>query len=374
MTLSIIWFIVIAVLWTIYMVLEGFDFGVGMLLPAVARSDEERSVAIRTIGPHWDGNEVWLITAGAAMFAAFPEWYATMFSGMYLALFLILVALILRIAAIEWRSKIASAGWRAFWDRIHTGCALVVPLLFGVAFANLVQGMEIEVQNSRTLEVIPASEVTDATLAYSVHNLTGGFLSLLTPFTLVGGVVVVLLCATIGSQFLSLKTDGPVRQRATAIASVSSVVTTVVAAVWVIWGQLAYSPNVFSWIPLLIAAGGLIVSAANSQKAMRDERTAFIGSAVGVVGAVAWIFTSMAPDVMRSSIDPAYSLTISQASSTTPTLIVMSIVTIILLPLVIAYTLWSYWVFRHRVSEESVDTNPGLIVERIRGGANFLNG
>lgn len=154
--LSILWFILIAVLWIGYLVLEGFDLGVAMLLPFVSKNDKERTTALKTIGPHWDGNEVWLLTAGGAMFAAFPEWYATMFSGMYLALFVVLVLLILRIAALEWRSKIATEKWRAMWDRFHVVAGYGVPILMGCAFANLVHGMKIEVV-TRAGEVVPPS-------------------------------------------------------------------------------------------------------------------------------------------------------------------------------------------------------------------------
>lgn len=182
MTLSILWFILIAVLWTVYLILEGFDFGVGMLLPFVAKGDRERTQTVRTIGPHWDGNEVWLLTAGGATFAAFPEWYATMFSGMYLALFLILVCLIVRVIALEWRSKIATEKWRHAWDWVHTASAWLVPLLLGVAFANFVQGMRIEVVDAATGTVVDPTLVNQS-LASATHQLTGGFFSLLTPYT-----------------------------------------------------------------------------------------------------------------------------------------------------------------------------------------------
>ncbi|WP_175954068.1 cytochrome d ubiquinol oxidase subunit II [Schaalia sp. Marseille-Q2122] len=370
MTLGILWFILIAVLWTGYLVLEGFDFGVGMLLPVVAKDDRERTQATRTIGPHWDGNEVWLLTAGGATFAAFPEWYATMFSGMYLALFVILVLLILRISALEWRSKIATAKWRSTWDTMHTAAAYGVPLLLGVAFANLVQGMQIEVVD-RAGQVVAPAEVA-ANLNNAAHQLTGGFFSLLTPFTLVGGLVVVAICFAHGAQFLALKTEGAVRKRSNDIAPAASIVATVLAAVWVLWGQLAYSENLLAWIPLVIAALSLIASAAFSQKAMRSEGKAFTFSALAIASAVAWIFSAMAPAVMKSSIDPAYSLTIEQASSTSSTLTVMTVVAVCFVPVVLAYTVWSYWVFRHRVSVNDVDTNAGLLPTKIRLGHNFL--
>lgn len=375
MTLAILWFILIAVLWTGYLALEGFDFGVGMLLHVVGRSDRERTATVRTIGPHWDGNEVWLLTAGGAMFAAFPEWYATMFSGMYLALFLILVLLILRIAAIEWRSKVASARWRSVWDKFHTAAAVGVPLLLGVAFANLVQGMKIEVVDRATgVAVAPTAEAVQAAQATSAHQLTGGFLSLLTPYTILGGLVVVALCLAHGAQFLSLKTDGVLRERANAVAAPASVVATVLAAVFVVWGQFAYSANVLAWIPLVIAALALIGSAALSQGSTRNERLSFTLSTVAMAGAVAWIFSAMAPAVMKSSISAAYSLTIDQASSSQPTLTIMSIVALCLVPLVLVYTVWSYWVFRRRVTPGDVSANAGLLPRSIRSGHNFLAG
>ncbi|QPK81903.1 cytochrome d ubiquinol oxidase subunit II [Schaalia sp. ZJ405] len=352
---QILWFILIAVLWTVFLVLEGFDFGVGMLLPFVAKNDAERTQATRTIGPHWDGNEVWLLTAGGATFAAFPEWYATMFSGMYLALFLVLVALILRISALEWRSKLATAKWRGIWDGIHTVCAYLVPLLLGVAFANLVHGMAIEVVDG-------------------VHQLTGGFFSLLNLYTLLGGVVVLAVCFAHGAQFLSLKTEGAVRERANAISGPASIVATVLAAVLLVWGQFVYTSNVLAWIPLVIAALAIIASAAFSQPALRSEGKAFVFSSVAIAATVAWIFSAMAPAVMKSSLDPAASLTIAQASSTQSTLQVMTIVALCFVPVVLAYTIWSYWVFRKRVSVNDIDENAGLLPGKIRLDKNFLVG
>lgn len=371
--LSIVWFILIGVLWTGYMILEGFDLGVGALLPFVAKNDEERTQTIKTIGPHWDGNEVWLLTAGGATFAAFPEWYATMFSGMYFALFVILVLLILRIAAIEWRKTIDSVKWRKTWDTLHTIAGFGVPLLFGVAFANLVQGMKIEVVDPITMEPYPLP-ITDDVLVHGVHNITGGFFSLLTVFTLLGGVTVLLLAMSQGAQFLSIKTTGPVHERAEKLSSKLSIIAVVVTAVWAIWGVLAYANSVWAWIPLVIAAVALIISAATSQKAMNNSTVSFLASSVGIAGAVAFIFVSMAPDVMKSSIDPAYSLTIAQASSSHSTLVVMFTVAIVLVPVVLAYTAYSYWVFRRRITPGDVPENMGLLPKQIRVGANFLRG
>ncbi len=373
MTLSILWFILIAILWTGYLVLEGFDFGVGMLLRVVTRDDPERTSVVRTIGPHWDGNEVWLLTAGGATFAAFPEWYATMFSGMYLPLFLILVLLIVRIAAIEWRSKLASGRWRSMWDWFHTIAAFGVPLLFGVAFGNLAQGMKIEVVDRATQQPVPVADL-QAAVATSSHQLTGGFVSLLTPFTLLTGVAVLTVCLSAGAQFLALKTQGPVRERVNRLAASASLVAVVLVAVVALWGQFAYTDNVYAWIPLVIAALALIASCALSQQATRREGWSLAASAVGTAGIVAWIFCSMAPAVMKSSIDPAYSLTIEQASASQATLQIMSVVALVLVPVVLAYTAWSYWTFRQRVSPDDVDQNPGLPLRRIRMDHNFLVG
>lgn len=371
--LSILWFILIAVLWVGYLILEGFDLGVGALLPFVAKNDEERTQTVKTIGPHWDGNEVWLLTAGGATFAAFPEWYATMFSGMYLALFLVLVLLILRIAAIEWRKTVDTVRWRSTWDTIHTVVGFGVPILFGVAFANLVQGMKIEIVDPITMEPV-AGPITDEVLAHSVHNITGGFFSLLTVFTVLGGLVVLALSMSQGAQFLSLKTTGPVHDRAERLSSILSLAAAGLTAVWAIWAVLAYANTVWAWLPLVVAAVALIGSAAFTQKAMNNSMLSFILSSVGIAGAVAFIFTAMAPNVMKSSIDDAFSLTIAQASSTHPTLVVMTIAAIIFVPIVLAYTAWSYWVFRSRVTPGDVPQAMGLLPKRIREGANFLQG
>ena len=351
MTLSILWFILVAVLWTVYLILEGFDFGVGMLLPFVAKGDRERTQAVRTIGPHWDGNEVWLLTAGGATFAAFPEWYATMFSGMYLALFLVLTALIVRVMALEWRSKVATEKWRFTWDWAHT----------------------IEVIDVATGTVVDPTLV-DQSLSSATHQLTGGFFSLLTPFTILGGLAVLAVCLAHGAQFLALKTTGDVHDRANAIAAPASIAATVLAAAWLMWGQFSYTTNVLAWIPLVVAALAIIASTVLSQATLRREGLSFVASSVAIAGTVAWVFASMAPAVQKSSINPAYSLTIDQASSTTATLTVMTIVTVCLLPIVLAYVIWSYWTFRSRVGTEDVTTKTGLLMKKIRLGENFLAG
>lgn len=378
--LVVIWFILIAVLWTMYLVLEGFDFGVGMLIHVVGKTKQERSAVVRTIGPHWDGNEVWLLTAGGATFAAFPLWYATWFSGMYMALFLLLVLLILRIMAIEWRSKVQSDKWVATWDWFQTVTSFAVPLVLGVAFSNLVSGMKIEAQQTAVIDgrihatTIDASAVAGSlTNGDIVFNLTGGFWSLFTVYAILGGVTMVAISLAHGSQFLAMKTEGAVEKRATAISGKASIVAVVLGAVWVIWGQLAYSANAWAWVPLLIAAIGLILAAAFSQPSMRKEGWAFTFSSIGIAGAVAWVFSTMAPYTMKSSIDAAYSQPMEWAASTQGTLTVMLVVALVLVPVVLAYTVWSYWVFRGRVSSKAMQPT-GLLPDKIRPKANFLTG
>ena len=329
MDLAVVWFILIAVLWTGYLVLEGFDFGVGMLMPFVAKDDEGRRVAINTIGPVWDGNEVWLLTAGGATFAAFPEWYATLFSGFYLPLLLILVALIVRAVAIEYRGKIDDATWRRRWDLGIIISAWIPSILWGVAFANIVRGVPI-----------------DASSSY-----TGNFFTLLNPFALLGGLTTLALFLSHGAIFLSLKTDGEIRGRSEALAKTFSAVAVAVAGAWAVWAQLAYSV-VWTWAAVGVAAAALL--AAHVAVELKRFGWAFIASAVAIVAAVVLIFGSLYPDVMPSTTDAAYSLTIDNASSTDYTLGVMTWVAGILTPVVLAYQAWSYWVFRRRLSVKDI--------------------
>ena len=339
MDLSTVWFVLIAVLWTGYLVLEGFDFGVGMLLRTFARDERERRVLLRTIGPVWDGNEVWLLTAGGATFAAFPEWYATMFSGMYLPLLLILVALIVRVCALEWRAKINDERWRDRWDWALTFGSWVPAVLWGVAFANLVQGMEIE-------------------LVDGTHQLTGGLLSLVTPFTLLGGLMTLSMFLTHGAIFTALRTAGPIHVRAVRLAHRLSVPSAVVALVWVLWAQLSFSRTSVSLLPAAVAGASLLGVVLLTRRGR--EGWAFALHALGIVGAVAFIFTSMYPAVMPSSLDPAASLTIAQAAATPATLTVMSIVALVFVPVVLGYQGWTYWVFRKRVWASDIVGHEGL--------------
>ncbi len=338
--MSTIWFLLIAVLWTGYLVLEGFDFGVGMLLPILGRKDKDRRLMINTIGPVWDGNEVWLLTAGGATFAAFPEWYATLFSGFYLALLLILLALIVRVVAFEWRGKFNDDRWRAWADRALIFGSWVPAVLWGVAFGNIVRGVALDAD----------------------HQYVGSFFDLLNVFSLVGGATTALIFLTHGAVFISLKTDGEMRERAGALAEKLALATTVVAGAWAVWLQLAYSEVLWTWAAVLVAAGALVALVVTTR--MRREGWAFIASAVAIVAAVVLIFGSLFPDVMPA-IDPANSLTVTNASSTDYTLTVMTWVAVILTPVVLAYQAWTYWVFRKRLTVEHIPAHIGLPLTKV---------
>jgi cytochrome d ubiquinol oxidase subunit II len=329
MDLAVVWFILIAVLWTGYLVLEGFDFGVGMLLPFVAKDDKGRRVALNTIGPVWDGNEVWLLTAGGATFAAFPEWYATLFSGFYLPLLLILVALIVRAVAIEYRGKIDDVAWRRRWDLAIIVSAWIPSILWGVAFANIVRGVPI-----------------DDTASY-----TGNFFTLLNPFALLGGLTTLALFLSHGAIFLALKTEGDVRVRAERLAKMLSAIAVGVAGAWAVWAQIAYS---VAWTWAAVGVAALALVGAHIAVELRRFGWAFIASAVAIVAAVVLIFGSLYPDVMPSTTSPDFSLTVANASSTHYTLTVMTWVAGLLTPVVLAYQAWTYWVFRRRLSAESI--------------------
>ncbi|MBF6124913.1 cytochrome d ubiquinol oxidase subunit II [Nocardia brasiliensis] len=336
MSLQEFWFVLIGVLFTGYFVLEGFDFGVGMLMPILGKgSDTRRRVVLNTIGPVWDGNEVWVITAGGAMFAAFPEWYASLFSGFYLALLLLLVALILRICAIEYRGKIDDPRWRARCD-LGIGIGSWIPALaWGWVFANVVRG-------------VPLNEKKQ--FAGSVWDLLG-------PYALLGGLTTGLLFALHGAVFLGLKTGGEVRDDAQRTAKLLLVPTAVVVGVFGVWTQLAYGTG-WTWIPLGLAVLGL-VGAGVAVYADRDG-WAFTGTAVTVAAATALLFGSLFPNVLPSTIDAAFDLTIHNASSTPYTLKVMSWAAVLVTPVVLLYQGWTYWVFRKRITVDQIPAPIGL--------------
>ena len=369
-TIQLLWFSVVAVLWIGYLALEGFDFGVAMLLKILPKTSKERRVALSSIGPHWDGNEVWVLTAGGATFAAFPEWYATMFSGMYLALMLILVCLIVRVCAIEWRKMIDTDAWRNGWDTAHTVSAWVVSFLWGVAFANLVQGMHIEVGHYDDGAFVPvAPQDAASSLADNYHYLTGGFFSLITPFTVLGGIVTVSLFLSHGAIFLALKTAGDLRKRARAFAKKSILFSTSATAAWALWAQFAHTNNAISIVPLALCALSLVAAAAFVYK--EREGAAFMAHFAAIALAVVFIWFTIFPYALKSSVDSRYSLTLAQAAATGNTQTIMSAAALVFVPIVLGYTVWSYKVFSRRISVEHVpDETPGLDPKKVR---NFEN-
>ncbi|MEI2642780.1 MAG: cytochrome d ubiquinol oxidase subunit II [Candidatus Nanopelagicales bacterium] len=334
MELQQIWIILIAVLWVGYFVLEGFDFGVGVLLPVLGKTEQDRRAMLTTLGPVWDGNEVWLLVAGGATFAAFPEWYATLFSGFYLPLLLILVGLIIRGVAFEYRSKRSSATWRRRWDLCIVVGSFIPALLWGVAFANIVRGVPMR----------------PGDFGNSLYD--GAFFNLLNPYALVGGLTTLALFVTHGAIFLALKTDGDLRVRANKVAGQVGLVATVIAVVFLLWTQLAYSDKAWTWALVVVAAVAWLAGLAMNRAGR--EGWAFIFSAVTLAGAVVYLFSVLYPNVMPASNDPALSLTIWNASSTDYTLKIMTIVAIVFTPIVLAYQSWTYWVFRKRVSPSQI--------------------
>jgi cytochrome d ubiquinol oxidase subunit II len=327
--LTTVWFLLIAVLWTGYFFLEGFDFGVGMLLPILGRDDTERRVLINTIGPVWDGNEVWLLVAGGATFAAFPEWYATLFSGFYLPLLIILVALIVRGVAFEYRGKRASARWKRAWDVGIVAGSFVPALLWGVAFANIVRGVPIDARS----------------------EYTGTFFTLLNPYALLGGLATLTLFLLHGTVFVALKTHGEIRERARSLAVRVAAATIVIGAAFLLWTQVTVGKPV-TWATVVGAAVAL-VAAVVAIRAGR-EGWAFLASGAAIVLAVVTLFTALFPDVMPSTTADTYSLTTTNASSTPYTLEIMTWVAAIFTPLVVLYQSWSYWVFRKRIGTADI--------------------
>ena len=325
MELTTVWFCLIAVLWVGYFALEGFDFGVGMLLPVLGREERERRVLINTIGPVWDGNEVWVLVAGGATFAAFPEWYAPLFRGFYLPLLLILVALIVRGVAFEYRAKRDDAAWRARWDLAIFWGSLLPAVLWGVAFGNIVRGVPI-----------------DADLEY-----VGGFFNLLNPYALLGGLTTLLLFLTHGAMYVALKTDGPIRREARSLATRSGLAAALVAVVFLVWTQVD-TGSVASGVLFVLAALALLggVAAAGSAR----EGWAFLGTFLTIALAVAGLFAALFPDVMPTSLADGTSLTTTNAAATAYTLKIMTGVAVVFTPIVLVYQGWTYWVFRKRIS------------------------
>jgi cytochrome d ubiquinol oxidase subunit II len=335
MTLNDVWFILIAVLWIGYFVLEGFDFGVGILLRVLGRDEPQRRVLINTIGPVWDGNEVWVLVAGGATFAAFPEWYATLFSGFYLPLLVILVALILRGVAFEYRGKVDSQRWRRRWDIAIVAGSAVPALLWGVAFGNIVRGVALDAD----------------------HHYVGSFLDLLNPYALLAGLTTLALFTTHGAVFLALKTDGDIRYRAQRLAGRVGAAAVLLAAVFLIWTQVNHG-GALTWLTAAVAAAALI--GALVLNGLGREGWAFVATAVTIAAAVATLFINLYPNVMPSTLDPENSLTVLNAASTPYTLKIMTWVAVVFTPIVLLYQGWTYWVFRKRLRVTDIPPSEGL--------------
>lgn len=339
MDLALIWFLVVGVLLIGYFVLDGFDFGVGMALPVLGRDNVDRRVIINTIGPVWDLNETWLIVAGACLFAAFPEWYATMFSGFYLALLLILVALILRGVSFEYRHQGSGRRWTRWFDQFIFWGSLLPPLLWGVAFSNLVQGVPIE------------------PLETGGWVYTGTLLTLLNPYALLGGVTLTLLCFTHGLVFIALKTTDDLRLRARTLATRVGLVTLVAAAAFLVWTVVAHLGDSNALLVIVCAGLAAIALVVGIVANLRGrEGWAFTANALTIAFALLTIFMALAPYLMISSTDPAFSMSIEAAASSQKTLELMSWMALISVPFVIAYQGWTYWVFRRRISRSDIPT------------------
>jgi cytochrome bd ubiquinol oxidase subunit II len=328
------WFIIIAFFWTGFFILEGFDFGVGMLHDLVGTDDASRRAAINTIGPLWDGNEVWLIVAGAAMFAAFPGWYATMFSALNLALVLLLGSLIVRGLAFEYRGKRDSVRWRRTWDVLLTVGSLVAPLLIGVALGDLLHGLPID----------------------SAQNYTGSFWDLLQPYAIFTGITLVLVCALHGATFLCLKTTGDMRERSWRLARRIAPFTAAAVVAFIIWTHVTHT-TAFLLNPIELLA---VLAVLTAVWLIYDHRDgfAFAATTVTIGSCIVAIFVGLYPNVMVSSTNAAYNLTVHNTASPGYPLKVMTVVAILALPVVLAYQTWSYYVFRRRVSKQEFEASP----------------
>jgi cytochrome d ubiquinol oxidase subunit II len=336
MDLQIFWFVLIAVLWSGYFVLEGFDFGVGMLLPFLPRDERQRSTMLETIGPVWDGNEVWLVVAGGATFAAFPDWYASMFSGLYLALLLVLVFLIIRVISFEWREKSESSRWRTVWMWANAIGSFGASLIWGIGLSNLLYGLPLD----------------------SSHEYTGTFWDLFSPYTVVAGLAVVLVFAYHGATFLTLRTTGDLLQRAQHAAQRLSIPAILVGAGFLVWTVVvAVDRNDKNVFPPVLPAALAIAAFALSLGFVFARRTAigFALTAVGVALTVATLFTSLYPRVMVSSPNFDNSLTVQNAASAHYTLVVMTVVALVGTPVVLLYQGWTYHVFRRRLGDPAVE-------------------
>lgn len=330
--LQIIWFVLIVVLFVGFFFFEGFDYGVGILLPFVGKDEKERRIVNATIGPHWDANEVWMITAGGAMFAAFPQWYATLFSGFYLALFLMLAALIIRGLGFEYRNKHESEKWRNTWDWIIFAGSLIPALLWGVAFSNVVKGLAID----------------------KGMNYTGTFFDLLNPYALVGGMVTLFVFTMHGANFLKMKTQGEIKERSADMGLKAGLIAVVFGVTFIVMS--IFFTDMFSKAGgvLIILTALTLLGTVGMMKVNKDGWAFTLGSLTVALFTLALFFT-LFPRVMVSSI-PGNDLTIANASSSPYTLKVMFIVALIFVPIVLVYLGWTYKVFKDRITKDNIDS------------------
>ena len=351
---AIVWFILVAVLWIGFFFLEGFDFGVGMLEPFLGKNDQGRRLVMNTVGPHWDGNEVWLLTAGGAMFAAFSGWYAALFSALYLPLFLVLVGLILRGVAFEYRSKRESKTWRNTWDWLLAIGSFLPPLVFGVGFANFVKGVAVfsaETVKAGSLALFPS--VTVPVVPFT-------FWGLFTPFTLIGGLLFVALFLAHGAFFVALKTRGEIHDRAENYGSTLAIVATVLALVFVVWANIGYgatdSNGKVGWLMIAAWVTGILtvvcLAFAWFMNSRKRDGWAFVGSALATVLLVVMFFCHLFPNIGFQNVNI---INLYTAANSEGTLKIMTIVACCLVPIVLAYTIWSYFfVFRRRLSTANI--------------------
>ncbi len=350
--LETIWFLLWGVLWAVYFLLDGFDLGVGSLIPVLGKSERDKRVMINSMGPFWDGNEVWLLTAGGVTFAAFPTTYAVMFSSLYTPLMLILFMLILRGVTFEFRNKVDSAGWRALWTWMLTVTSLLTALLWGVAFANIFAGVPVEV-------ITTEAGTIQAYLAQSVgepYGLIMGLLILLKPYALLGGVLFVLLFLVHGALWLTVKAEGDLAQRAGKLAKVLWVPELIVAVAFLVASFFATDlwANHFTYYWTLVAPLLAVVGLVGTRVFMHLSRwwLAWAFSGLGIVGATLWGVAGLYPNLLPSSLDPAFSMTASATASTPLTLTLMLVIAGVFVPTVLAYQAWVYWILRHPVDDE----------------------
>jgi cytochrome d ubiquinol oxidase subunit II len=340
MDLQILWFCLIAFFWSGYFLLEGFDFGVGMLLPFVPRDEKERGAMFQTIGPVWDGNEVWLVVVGGATFAAFPSWYGTMFSGFYIAFLLLLFLLIVRVVSFEWRSKSDAPRWRRMWMWVNAIASAGIPLIWGVGLANLLHGVPID----------------------SNGDFSGTFWDLFSGYTVLAGMAFVLVFAFHGAAFLTLRTTGDLFERVSRAARRLALPAAVVASAFLIWTiAVAVDRNDKDVFPVILPAAIAIAALLVAVYLVYAGKIglAFSLTAIGTIAVVATLFTGLYPRVMVSSPDFGNSLTVDNASSEHYTLAVLSVVALIVLPLVLLYQGWTYHVFRARVTGDEAPAPEG---------------